>query len=81
MQAWLEFVVKGLVDHQEDVSITPVERQGMKVYELRLHPDDVGRVIGKQGATIHALRSLLLVGSAKKGLRCALDIVEEPPKS
>lgn len=81
MQAWLEYVVKGLVDHPEAVTITPTDHQGMTVYELRLHPNDVGRVIGKQGATIHALRSLLLVGSAKKGLRCAFDIVEEPPKS
>ena len=43
---------------------------------------DVGRVIGRQGVTINALRSLLLAGSAKKGLRCTLEIVEdkEPDK-
>jgi len=81
MQAWLEFVVKGLVDRPEAVSITPVQREGTTLYELRLHPDDVGKVIGKQGATIHALRSLLQVGSAKQGIRCALDIVEEPTKT
>jgi predicted RNA-binding protein YlqC (UPF0109 family) len=79
MQAFLEYVVKGLVEHPEAVTVTPVERQGATVYELRLHPDDMGRVIGKQGLTINALRSLLLAGSARKGLRCSLDVVENQP--
>jgi predicted RNA-binding protein YlqC (UPF0109 family) len=78
MQEWIEFVVKGLVEKPEAVTVTPVERSGMTLYELRLHPDDVGKIIGKQGATIHALRSLLTVGSARKGIRCSLDIFEEP---
>ncbi len=79
MQAFLEYVVKGLVSHPETVTVTPVEREGTTIYELRLHPDDVGKVIGRQGMTINAIRSLLLVGSAKKGLRCSLEIVEEQP--
>jgi hypothetical protein len=77
MQAFLEYVVKGLVNHADTVAVTPVERQGMTVYELRLHPEDIGRVIGRQGMTINAIRSLLLAGSAKKGVRCTLEIVEE----
>jgi uncharacterized protein len=81
MQPFLEYVVKGLVQHPEEVSITPVERNGMTVYELRLNPEDVGRVIGRQGVTINALRSLLTAGSAKKGLRCTVDIVEDRPAS
>ena len=79
MQAFLEYVVKGLVAHPEAVTITPVERQGTTVYELRLDPQDVGKVIGRQGMTINAIRSLLLAGSAKKGLRCSLEIVEDRP--
>ena len=77
MQAFLEYVVKGLVQHADAVSITPVERAGMTVYELRLNPDDVGKIIGRQGMTINAIRSLLLAGSAKKGLRCAVEIIED----
>ena len=77
MQSFLEYVVKGLVAHPDAVTITPVEREGTTVYELRLHPQDVGRVIGRQGVTINAVRSLLLAGSAKKGLRCSLEIVED----
>jgi uncharacterized protein len=79
MQAFLEMVVKGLVERPDAVSITPVDRNGMTVYELRLHPTDVGKIIGRQGATIHAIRSLLQVGSAKKGLRTSVEIVEENP--
>jgi predicted RNA-binding protein YlqC (UPF0109 family) len=79
MQAFLEYVVKGLVEHPDEVNVTPVEREGTTVYELRLHPQDVGRVIGRQGMTINAIRSLLLAGSAKRGLRCTLEIVEEQP--
>jgi predicted RNA-binding protein YlqC (UPF0109 family) len=77
MQAFLDFVVKGLVNHPEAVTVTPVEKNGLTVYELRLHQEDVGKIIGKQGMTINAIRSLLLAGSAKKGLRCTIEIVEE----
>jgi hypothetical protein len=79
MQEFLEFVVKGLVEHPEAVTVTPVPRESLTIYELRLHTDDVGRVIGRQGITINAIRSLLLAGSAKKGMRCAVEIVEEKP--
>jgi len=81
MQAFLEFVVRGLVDHPDAVTVTPVVKDTLTIYELRLHPDDVGKVIGRQGITINAIRSLLLAGSAKKGLRCALEIVEDKPKA
>jgi len=79
MQAFLEYVVKGLVQKPDDVSVTPVDQGGMTVYELRMDQADVGRIIGKQGVTINALRSLLIAGSAKKGLRCSVEIVEDRP--
>ncbi|MFZ0826394.1 MAG: KH domain-containing protein [Verrucomicrobiia bacterium] len=77
MQAFLEYVVKGLVQHPEAVSITPVERSGVTVYELRLDASDVGKIIGRQGMTINAIRSLLQAGSAKQGRRCSVEIVED----
>jgi predicted RNA-binding protein YlqC (UPF0109 family) len=77
MQAFLEYVVKGLVQYPEAVTVTPVEREGTTVFELRMHSQDVGKIIGRQGMTINAIRSLLLAGSARKGLRCTLEIVEE----
>jgi uncharacterized protein len=79
MQSFLDFVAKGLVDRPDAVSVTPVEREGATLFELRVHPTDVGKVIGRQGATIQALRALLQVGAARKGQRCSLEIVEEQP--
>jgi predicted RNA-binding protein YlqC (UPF0109 family) len=77
MQAYLEYVVKGLVNKPEVVTVTPVDKNGQTVYELRMDPSDVGKIIGQQGKTINAIRSLLTAGSAKKGLRCSIEIVEE----
>jgi uncharacterized protein len=77
MQEFLEYVVKGLVQNPGAVRVTPVERAGATVYELRLDPSDVGQIVGRQGLTINAIRSLLLAGSAKKGLRCSVEIVED----
>jgi len=81
MQEFLEYVVKGLVQRPEAVTVTPVERAGATVYELRLDPSDVGKIIGRQGVTINAIRSLLQTGAAKKGLRCSVEIVEDGQRS
>jgi uncharacterized protein len=81
MQAFLEYVVKGLVAHPDEVTLTPVERSGLTIYELRVNTDDMGRIIGRQGVTINAIRSLLQAGSARKGMRCALEVVEDRPAS
>ena len=79
MQAFLEYVIKGLVQVPGEVSITPVERSGQTIYELRLNPDDVGRIIGRQGQTINAIRLLMQAGTARQGQRCTLEIVEDRP--
>jgi uncharacterized protein len=79
MQAFLEYVVKGLVDNADAVSLSVAERNGVTVYQLRLDPKDVARIIGRQGTTINAIRTLLLAGSAKHGQRCAVEIVEDKP--
>jgi predicted RNA-binding protein YlqC (UPF0109 family) len=81
MQEFLEYVVKGLVQNPGAVNITPVERMGATVYELRMDSSDVGKIIGRQGVTINAIRSLLSAGAAKKGLRCSVEIVEDKPAS
>jgi predicted RNA-binding protein YlqC (UPF0109 family) len=77
MQEYLEYVVKGLVQNPAAVTVTPVERAGATIYELRLDPADVGKIIGRQGLTINAIRSLLVAGSAVKGVRCSVEIVED----
>ena len=77
MQGFLEYVVKGLVGHPDEVSVTSVERNGLTVYELRLDPSDIGKVVGRQGMTITAIRSLLQAGSGKKGFRSMVKIIED----
>ena len=77
MQAFLEQVVKGLVDHPDAVDITEVEQERTTVYELRLDPTDVGRIIGKSGRRINAIRSLVQAGSAKAGKFTRLEVIDE----
>jgi uncharacterized protein len=77
MEDFLNFVVKRLVDRPDAVALEPVDNGKQTVYELRLHPTDMGKVIGRHGATINAIRTLMQAGSAKKGLRCSLDVVDE----
>lgn len=77
MQAFIEYVVKGLVDRPDAVRVVPVERNGSTLYELHVHPSDVGKIIGRKGNTIHAIRSLVQVGSAKKGTRATVELKED----
>lgn len=77
MQAFVEYVVKNLVDRPDAVTITPIQENNVTIYELRVHPTDMGKIIGRQGATIQAIRALLLVGSAKRGLRTSLEVIED----
>ena len=77
MQEFVEYVVRGLVDQPYSVSVTEVDNDGTVVYELRVDPDDVAKVIGRRGVTINAIRSLLQAGAAKRGMRCGLEIIED----
>ncbi len=81
MLAFLEQVVKGLVEYPDAVNITEVEQERTTVYELRLDPSDVGRVIGRSGRTVNAIRTLLQAGSAKAGKFTRLDIIDEKEDS
>jgi predicted RNA-binding protein YlqC (UPF0109 family) len=76
MQEFLEYVIKGLVSRPEAVTIHAVRRAGTTVYEVAVDPADMGKVIGKNGVTINAIRSLLQAGSGKRGIRCAVEVTE-----
>jgi len=69
MEGILLTVVKALVEHSDDVKVKPIEGDNTVVFEVKVHPDDVGKVIGKKGRTINALRTIIrastLVGSKK----------------
>ena len=71
-------IVKALVDEAENVDVREVEQKnGTTLIEVRVAPTDVGKIIGKQGKTIRALRSLARIGGSKNNRRFLLEIVEE----
>jgi predicted RNA-binding protein YlqC (UPF0109 family) len=76
MQELIEYVVKTLVDHPEDIRISAIEGERTIVFELRCHPDDVGKVIGKSGKTVGAIRVLLSTVAARQNKRAMLEVVE-----
>jgi uncharacterized protein len=77
MRDAIEMIVKSLVDDSETVDVREVEqRNGSTLIEVRVAPNDVGKIIGKQGRTIRALRSLAKIAGAKKNQRYLLEIVE-----
>jgi len=75
-KAFLEFVVKGLVDNPNDVSVKEVEHQHETVLELTVASSDMGRVIGKGGRIINAVRSLVQVAAAKDGKQVSVELIE-----
>jgi len=72
----IEFIAKKLVDHPEDVHVTLIEGEDGHNYELRVHQDDMGRVIGKSGRTVKAIRTLVGSAAAKANVHATLEIVE-----
>ena len=70
----VEVVARALVDQPDAVSVTETRRRGMSVLELRTAPGDMGKIIGRQGRTATALRTLLAVTAEKHGARAQLDI-------
>ena len=74
LRAVIEVVVRALVDLPDAVKVTETERRGMSVVELRTAPGDMGKIIGRQGRTATALRTLLAVTAEKHGKRAQLDI-------
>ncbi len=77
MRDAIEMIVKSLVDDQEAVDIREVEqRNGATLIEVRVASQDIGKIIGKQGKTIRALRSLAKIGGTKQNRRYLLEIVE-----
>lgn len=76
MKELVEYVARALVDHPDDVTVRVVEGERTKVLELKVHPNDMGQVIGKQGRTAKAMRTLLTAATTKENVRAVLEIVE-----
>ena len=76
MKAFIEYVAKALVDHPEEVDVREIDSERAVIFELRLNQADIGKVIGKSGRTITAIRTLLTSAAAKQGKRAMLEIIE-----
>lgn len=73
----LEYIARSLVDNPDDVSITEVEEEdGEIVLELRVHPDDMGKIIGKRGRTAKAIRTMVKAAATREGANATVEIVE-----
>src|SRR5437016_10658552 len=76
MKELVEAIARALVDHPEDVQVQTVEGSQVTVLELRVHPEDLGKVIGRQGRTAKAVRTLLGAAGMKLKKRFTLEIPE-----
>jgi predicted RNA-binding protein YlqC (UPF0109 family) len=76
MKDLIEYIAKALVDNPESVSVSEVEGNQTSVLELKVAKDDLGKVIGKQGRTAIAMRTILSAASAKIKRRTVLEIIE-----
>ena len=75
MEELVQVIAKALVDHPEDVAVKTVEKEHLIVYELYVHPDDVGKVIGKQGRIAKSLRTVITSAAVKRDKRVTVDII------
>lgn len=75
MKELVEYIAKAIASHPDDVKVTEEEEDGAVVVKLEVHPDDKGKVIGRQGRVAQAMRVLLRVAAVKEDTRANLDIV------
>ncbi len=76
MKELIEAIAKALVDNPDQVQVRPVEGEQITVLELRVHPSDLGKVIGKQGRTARSIRTILAAAGMKLKKRFTLEILE-----
>ena len=77
MKQLLEYIVPNIVNHPEDVVINETEENGLTSLSIKVNPEDMGRVIGKAGKVIKAIRQIGRIIAIKRGLRVNIDVVDE----
>lgn len=75
MKELVEYIAKSLVDYPDQVRVNQIPGDQTVVIELEVAPDDMGKVIGKEGRIANAIRSLLKIAAAREGKRAILEIV------
>lgn len=76
MKQLVEFLVKSLVENPDQVVLTERSQEGEVILELKVASDDLGRVIGKGGSTINAIRTVVQAAASSHNIRSKLDVVE-----
>ncbi len=76
MKELVSYIAKALVDKPEEVVVTEIEGEQTSVLELKVAKEDLGKVIGKQGRTARAMRTILSAASTKINKRSVLEIIE-----
>ena len=76
MKELIRIMAKSLVDKPDQVNVKEITGEQAMIFELRVSKDDVGKIIGKQGATVKAMRTILSAASAKNRRRSTLEIIE-----
>lgn len=76
MKEFVEYIVKNLVDHPENVNVVCDQNEKGLTVQLRVSPGDVGKVVGRKGLTIKALRTIIMSICARIGFRVQLELVE-----
>jgi hypothetical protein len=76
VRALVEFLTKGLVDHPEAVTVRASERERVLVIEVRVAAEEVGKVIGRRGRIVGAIRTLAKTAAARAGRRVIVEIVQ-----
>lgn len=80
MKEFVAYIVKNLVDHPDKVKINEIGGTQTLIIELSVEKSDIGKIIGKKGKTINAIRTLLMSVASRNGIRVNLEILEENPK-
>jgi predicted RNA-binding protein YlqC (UPF0109 family) len=75
MRELVEYIAQALVTQPDQVRVTEVDDNGVLVFQLQVAPEDMGKVIGRQGRVANAIRSLLKVASVRQGQRAVLEIL------
>lgn len=76
LQGFVEFVVKSLVDHPEEMEIIPEQDDDHCALRIRCHKDDRGKIIGKRGKTITAIRALVSGAAGRQHKRVSVDVLD-----
>lgn len=80
MKEFVEYIVKNLVDNPDKVRINEIGGTHTLIIELGVEKADIGKIIGKKGKTINAIRTLLMSVASRNGIRVNLEIIEEEGK-